>query len=112
MLKLSALVLHPVWRMCTCMGDGSFRCSSYLYPQGPGSFPYVFFITIHLSTLVTVDDNTFGVLILYFIYGPFRVFALYKGLHEVFQLLIKKLWCGTYSVGPMGKDTNDTVLTS
>ena len=37
------------------------------FPQGSGSFPYVFFITIHLFTLVTVDDITFvvlGVLIL------------------------------------------------
>ena len=37
------------------------------FPQGSGSLPYVFFIAIHLSTLVTADDITFvilGILIL------------------------------------------------
>ena len=32
------------------------------FPQGSGSFPYVFFIAIHFSTLVTLDDITFVVL--------------------------------------------------
>ena len=32
------------------------------FPQGSGIFPYVFLITIHLSTLVTVEDITFAVL--------------------------------------------------
>ena len=33
MLKLSALMLCPVWMLCACMGYGSLRCSLYLSPR-------------------------------------------------------------------------------
>ena len=54
-------------------------------------------LLLPFSSLAAVN-----VLILYFIYGPPRVFALCHGLSEVFQLLTKKLCCGTYSFGPDG----------
>ena len=44
MLKLSDVALCPVCRLCTWMGEGSFRCSPVPFLQGPGCFPYVFFI--------------------------------------------------------------------
>ena len=194
MLKLSGLVLCPVWRLFVCMGDGSFRCSLYLspgfwkfplcilhcnpslyigncrwhcfcIPWGPDpevwpaiawcwcfpwsmsvpntycrswGFPQSLYIGYHyvscarlvlvgpdfcvcriVMSLCWVSLVVVGailllvvviILILYFIYGPPRVFGLCQGLSAVFQPLIKKLQCGTYSVGPMGKGTNDTVL--
>ena len=62
MLKLSALVLCPVWVLCISMGDGSFRCSLYLSPQDPGNFPYVLLIAIQVLALITVDHIALVVL--------------------------------------------------
>ena len=61
------------------------------------------------SSCLPVVVNIFA---LYFIYGPPGVIAPYQSLPEVFQILMKKLWCGAYCFCPMGKDTNDTILSS
>ena len=67
----------------------------------------VFFLVVVVANCLPVAVN---VLALYFIYGPPGVFAPYQSLPELFHLLIKKFWCGAYCFGPMGKGTNDTVL--
>ena len=40
------------------MGEGSFRCSLYLSPKGPGGFPYVLIITAKVPTLIPIDGIT------------------------------------------------------
>ena len=63
MLKLSSVMVWPVCCMCLWMGEGCFRCSFLPSPKGPGSFPYVLFMTVEVVTLVAIYDSTFVVLV-------------------------------------------------
>ena len=87
MLKLSGVVLCPVWVICMWMGEGSLRCSLNL-SKGPGGFPYVFLITCKFPTLVVIYRSTLlvhGILVfgpnLYLFSGPV---PLEKSLDTIF----------------------------
>ena len=68
MLKLSSVIVACLLYM-PVDGGRLFKVFLSSLPEGPGSFPYVFFITVEVVTLVAVYDSTFvflGVLVLGF----------------------------------------------
>ena len=57
-LKSSILMLWPVMLRWSNMGEEAFWCSLNLSPKCSWGLSYIFLITIHPTTFVTVDDPT------------------------------------------------------
>ena len=74
MLKLSTLMLWPVVLKWSNMGEGAFWCSLNLSPNALED-SYIFLITLHHTTFVTIDDPTLL---------QHRIFVLW-GHQEVFD---------------------------
>ena len=75
MLKFSTLMLWPVVLKWSNMGEGAFWCSLNLSPKSSWGLSYIFLITLHPATFVTVDDPTLL---------QHRIFVLW-GHQEVFD---------------------------